>query len=255
MWGSRCIDRCEVAEPASVGRQRLERHEEIRIEARAPRTIPLLAVAPLFGAGTMVFVASTAGPAAAQAAPGVSAVSAFGVLAVVGDAQDNTIVISRDAAGRILVNNGDVRVIGSTPTVANTRTIAVVGGGGNDTITLDEVNGALPRATLIGGTGDDTLTGGSGNDLLIGQAGNDTLLGKGGADQLFGGADNDTLTGGDADDQAFGEAGDDLMVWNPGDDTDLNEGGDGIDTAKSTEATVPRRSARPPTGHGCASTE
>ena len=85
-----------------------------------PRTIPLLAVAPLFGAGTMVFVASTAGPAAAQAAPGVSAVSAFGVLAVVGDAQDNTIVISRDAAGRILVNNGDVRVIGSTPTVANT---------------------------------------------------------------------------------------------------------------------------------------
>ena len=158
--------------------------------------------------------------------------SAFGVLAVVGDAQDNTIVISRDAAGRILVNNGDVRVIGSTPTVANTRTIAVVGSGGNDTITLDEVNGALPRATLIGGTGDDTLTGGSGNDQLIGQAGDDTLLGKGGTDQLFGGADNDTLTGGDADDQAFGEAGDDLMIWNPGDDTDLNEGGDGVDTAQ-----------------------
>ncbi len=158
--------------------------------------------------------------------------SAFGVLAVVGDAQDNTIVISRDAAGRILVNNGDVRVIGSTPTVANTRTIAVVGSGGNDTITLDEVNGALPRATLIGGTGDDTLTGGSGNDQLIGQAGADTLLGKGGTDQLFGGADNDTLTGGDADDQAFGDAGDDLMIWNPGDDTDLNEGGDGVDTVQ-----------------------
>jgi Ca2+-binding RTX toxin-like protein len=180
----------------------------------------------------MVFVASTAGPAAAQATPGVSAVSAFGVLAVVGDGQDNTIVVSRDAAGRILVNNGDVRVIGSTPTVANTRTIAVAGGAGNDTITIDEVNGALPRATLIGGTGDDTMTGGSGNDLLIGQAGNDTLLGKGGFDQLFGGADNDTLTGGDADDQAFGEAGDDLMIWNPGDDTDVNEGGDGVDTAQ-----------------------
>jgi hypothetical protein len=79
-------------------------------------------------------------------------------------------------------------VNGGTPTVANTTLIQVFGQGGNDTITLDEANGALPRANLFGGAGNDTLIGGSGGDMLFGQAGNDTLLGKGGADFLFGGA-------------------------------------------------------------------
>ncbi len=134
--------------------------------------------------------------------------------------------------GKILINGGSVPVIGGTPTVANTRSILVLGLAGNDTLTMDEVNGALPKVTMIGGVGNDVMTGGSGDDILIGQSGNDTALGKGGFDQLFGGADNDTLTGGDADDQAFGEAGDDRMIWNPGDDTDLNEGGAGIDTTE-----------------------
>ena len=117
-------------------------------------------------------------------------------------------------------------------TVANTTLIQVFGQSGNDTIALDESNGALPAANLFGGDGNDTLTGGSGNDLLFGQAGNDTLIGKGGNDLLFGGAGNDTLIGGAGDDQMFGEAGNDLMIWNPGDGTDLMEGGDGIDTAQ-----------------------
>ena len=99
-------------------------------------------------------------------------------------------------------------------------------------ITLSEVNGALPRANLFGGAGNDVLTGGSGGDQLFGQSGNDTLLGKGGFDLLFGGSENDTLTGGDADDQVFGESGNDRMIWNPGDDTDLNEGGAGTDTVE-----------------------
>ena len=99
-------------------------------------------------------------------------------------------------------------------------------------ITLNEANGALPRAKLFGGAGNDTLTGGSGGDQLFGQAGNDTLEGRGGIDVLFGGTENDILTGGDADDQAFGESGDDRMIWNPGDDTDLNEGGAGVDTVE-----------------------
>ena len=106
------------------------------------------------------------------------------------------------------------------------------GQGGNDTITLDESNGALPAAQLFGGAGNDVLTGGSGADLLFGGAGNDTLLGKGGNDLLFGGAGNDVLTGGDGDDQVFGEGGNDRMIWNPGDDSDLFEGGDGVDTAE-----------------------
>jgi Ca2+-binding RTX toxin-like protein len=155
-----------------------------------------------------------------------------GVLSVLGDAQNNTIVVSRDAAGRILVNGGAVGILGGTATVANTTLIQVFGQDGNDTISLNEANGALPAANLVGGNGNDTLTGGSGNDVLLGQAGNDTLLGKGGNDQLFGGDGNDILVGGDGNDQVFGEAGNDRMVWNPGDDTDLNEGGAGTDTVE-----------------------
>jgi len=167
-------------------------------------------------------------------APAVSAAfnPAAGTLNVFGDALANAVTISRNAAGAILVNGGAVAVVGGTPTVANTISIAVFGQGGDDAITLNEANGALPKAMLFGGAGNDTLTGGSGADLLFGQEGNDVLLGRGGADLLFGGAGDDTLTGGDADDQAFGESGDDRMIWNPGDDTDLNEGGAGTDTVQ-----------------------
>src|SRR5689334_20891437 len=161
-----------------------------------------------------------------------SSFSSNGILTEIGDSLDNNIVTSRDAAGRILVNGGAVTTVGGTPTVANTTLIQVFGQGGNDTITMSEVNGALPAANLFGGDGNDVLTGGSGADQLFGQAGNDTLLGKGGNDLLFGGSENDTLSGGDADDQVFGQSGNDRMIWNPGDDTDLNEGGDGTDTVE-----------------------
>ncbi|MET0472728.1 MAG: calcium-binding protein, partial [Xanthobacteraceae bacterium] len=119
------------------------------------------------------------------------------LLTELGDSADNTITTSRDAAGQILVNGGSVPIQGGPATVANTALIQVFGQGGNDTITLDESNGALPAAQLFGGAGNDTLTGGSGGDLLFGQSGNDTLLGKGGNDLLFGGSGNDVLNGGD----------------------------------------------------------
>jgi Ca2+-binding RTX toxin-like protein len=154
------------------------------------------------------------------------------VLSVFGDATKNPITASRDAAGRILINGGAVPVLGGTATVANTDLIQLFGQAGNDTITVDETNGAMPAAQLFGGDGNDILTGGSANDLLFGQAGNDTLLGKNGNDQLFGGDGNDTLTGGAGDDQVFGQAGNDRMIWNPGDGSDLFEGGDGTDTAE-----------------------
>ena len=155
-----------------------------------------------------------------------------GVLTLFADANANNLLVSRDAAGNILVNGGAIQILGGTPTVANTTLIQAFGQDGNDIITLSEVNGALPRANLFGGVGNDVVTGGAGSDMLFGQAGNDTLLGKGGNDFLFGGAGNDVLTGGDGDDQMFGEAGDDRLIWNPGDDSDLFEGGAGNDTAE-----------------------
>src|SRR5690348_2812698 len=96
---------------------------------------------------------------------------ANGLLSVLGDARDNNVTVSRDAAGTILVNGGAIPVLGGTPTVANTSLIQVFGQGGNDTIALDEANGALPGALLSGGAGNDTLTGGSGDDLLFGGTG------------------------------------------------------------------------------------
>jgi Ca2+-binding RTX toxin-like protein len=154
------------------------------------------------------------------------------LLTVSGTNAGNTIEISRNAAGQILVNNGASPIVGGTPTVANTALITVYGQGGDDVITLNQTNGALPAANLFGGAGNDTITGGAGNDQLFGQAGNDTLNGAGGFDFLFGGDGNDTLTGGDADDQIYGEAGNDLIIWNPGDDSDLMEGGADVDTVQ-----------------------
>jgi Ca2+-binding RTX toxin-like protein len=109
--------------------------------------------------------------------PAVTAVlsAAQGVLTVTGDAQDNTITVSRDALGTILVNNGAITVQGGTPTTANTRLIQISGLGGNDNLSLDETNGALPGANIDGGDGNDVLSGGSGNDVLTGGAGNDTF--------------------------------------------------------------------------------
>jgi Ca2+-binding RTX toxin-like protein len=156
----------------------------------------------------------------------------FGLLSVLGDVQDNVIVVSRNGAGAIQVNGGAVPIAGGTPTVANTTLIAVFGLGGNDTISLNEANGPLPAAQLFGGAGNDSLTGGSGNDMLFGQAGNDSLQGKGGDDLLFGGNDDDVLQGGVGNDSVFGEAGNDRMIWNPGEGSDLNEGGAGVDTVQ-----------------------
>ena len=107
-------------------------------------------------------IAGTSSPASAA----TTATFTNGVLTVFGDGANNSIVISRDAAGKILVNNGAVAVVGGTPTVANTTLIQVFGQAGNDTISLNETNGALPRANLFGGINNDTLTGGSGADRV-----------------------------------------------------------------------------------------
>ena len=119
--------------------------------------------------------------------------AAHGVLTIVGNAHDNTVAVSRNAGGMIHVNSGAVRVRGGRPTFANTKLIQVFGLGGNDNLSLDETHGALPKANIFGGAGNDTISGGSGNDVLMGGSGNDILLGKGGNDLLFGGDGNDTM--------------------------------------------------------------
>lgn len=136
------------------------------------------------------------------------------LLIAAGDNNDNTIEFSRNNAGTIFINNGAVVPAGGVPTVANTVLINAIGGGGNDTISLDETVGPMPRAVLQGGEGDDTLTGGSGNDVLAGENGNDRLTGAKGSDTLVGGAGNDR------------------MIWNNGDGSDVMDGQAGNDTTE-----------------------
>ena len=75
-----------------------------------------------------------------------------GLLTTTGDDLANAITTSRNAAGTILINGGAVAVQGGTPTVANTALMQVFGQGDNDTITLDEANGALPSYTAATAT-------------------------------------------------------------------------------------------------------
>ena len=103
--------------------------------------------------------------------------AAAGVLSIFSDNLDNTVTVSRNAAGNILINGGAVAVLGGNPTVANTALIQAFGLGGNDNLLLDQSLGALPAANLFGGGGNDTVTGGSGDDQIFGQGDNDVLLG------------------------------------------------------------------------------
>src|SRR5262249_60860318 len=105
----------------------------------------------LLGGIVLGVAAAFAASPAANAATTATLIA--GVLSVFGDAAGNSITISRDAAGRILVNGGAIAVVGGTPTVANTSLIQVFGQGGDDVVALNEANGALPAANLFGGAG------------------------------------------------------------------------------------------------------
>ena len=136
-----------------------------------------------------------------------AALVAGGELKVTGDDQDNNIVISRTAGGTILVNNGAIPIVNGPATIANTNHLHLVGADGNDNISLDETNGALPDAALFGGTGNDSLVSGSGIDFIQGEAGNDTIL-MGASDDTF------SWNPGDGSDVVDGQAGSDDMVFN-----------------------------------------
>ena len=113
-------------------------------------------------------------PLEAREVPAVTAsfLAGSGTLSVFGDNLDNTITISRNAAGQILVNGGAVAVTGGTPTVANTALIQVFGQGGNDVI-----QGGFSTDSIFAGGGNDTIQVLEGEfiDHVNGESGLDTL--------------------------------------------------------------------------------
>lgn len=163
-----------------------------------------------------------------------------GILKVVGDETSNEIVVTRDNVGnlKVFVDNLALAITGGQPTLANTSLIQVEGLEGDDRIFIDDTNGVMPKARLLGGAGNDILTGSGAEDVLDGGPGDDVLMGRGGNDHLDGGQGADSLTGGSGNDTMVGGEGDDQFVWAPGDGSDVIEGQQGFDTLIFTGANV-----------------
>jgi uncharacterized secreted protein with C-terminal beta-propeller domain len=161
---------------------------------------------------------------------------AGGTWSIRGDADpahpDDTIIVDRNplhpARLRATVNG----VVVDTRVAANVNIIRIVGGAGDDTITINLPGTTRIRAQLGGGAGNDTITGGDGNDVISGGAGDDVLNGGGGDDTIRGGDGDDSLVGGRGHDSLYGQAGSDTLRGGGGFNT--LAGGAGQDTFYGT---------------------
>ena len=162
-------------------------------------------------AAAVFFLAAAAVPAHAT----VTASIVGAELRVAGDAAADAITVRL-----VTADTTRVEVLqGATPVGNFLRSlftaITIDAGGGDDTVLIDEINGAFTdtESTVIdGGDGNDTITGGIGAEMILGGLGNDTINPRRGNDVLFGGE------------------GDDRFIWNPGDGSDVVEGQAGTDT-------------------------
>lgn len=113
----------------------------------------------------------------------------------------------------------------------------VIGGSGDDTISLLFQTFDGIRGFADGGAGNDTIRGGSAQNTLIGGRGQDQIFGGSSADNLFGNEGEDTLNGSFGDDVLSGGQGADILNGDQGSDTFLGDqgadeinGGEGFDT-------------------------
>ena len=171
---------------------------------------------------------------------------AAGAWTIVGDANtalpDDTIVIEQNPANarqvRATINGAVVDV----RSAARVKSIHVVGGSGDDSITVN-VPGNTRIATLLeGGFGNDVITGGDGPDVILGGPGRDTLSGGAGNDEVRGNGGGDAIVGSGGDDALFGGAGVDSVRGGAGRNTldgglaiDAMYGTAGIDIARLDE--------------------
>ena len=153
-----------------------------------------------------------------------------GVVCLTDGADEACIGLLHDADGDGMV---EVYLGGGDDTItvdANAGlTVVVVGGDGNDTVTLGDciptpdtgrmVSASPALLQFHGGSGNDTAVGGMANDVLIGNAGNDDLAGKAGADRLEGSKGRDGLKGGKGPDALNGGAGVDHCRGGKGNDS------------------------------------
>ncbi|MFM7718130.1 MAG: calcium-binding protein [Actinomycetota bacterium] len=131
------------------------------------------------------------------------------------DGGDASWVIVVGTSGNELIDLGS---LGFTLNLVDMNTIGADGVGGNDTIFLAPLSGAV-EGLAYGGSGDDALFGSSMPDFLYAEDGDDTVTGGASNDLLFGGTGADSLSGGEGDDQLFGSAGSDSLIGGAGTDT------------------------------------
>jgi Ca2+-binding RTX toxin-like protein len=158
---------------------------------------------------------------------------ADGVLSIKGDAGSNSLTVSRNDAGAITLNG--LAVLDGQATVDNVQIIGMDGGEGNDTLRIDETNGAMPPGKFAGGPGNDHLVGGSRDDILDGAEGGDRIEGGAGADRIDGSAGNDKVIGGPGIDTVDLGADADEFTWKTGEGDDVMvDGGGQKDTLRVT---------------------
>ena len=159
-----------------------------------------------------------------------------------------TVIVQGDANVNVYTvdsNNGQLRVRegGASITASNsTSTVNVLGGSGDDMITISSIADVRALVLNIDGQADnDTISaadanigdvrlrlfGGDGNDTITGSRNNDTINGDDGDDSLIGGLGNDLFNGGDGNDTMAGDGGNDTLLGNTGNDS--VQGGDGND--------------------------
>ena len=151
-----------------------------------------------------------------------------GVLTIEGTEASDRLALRLQAgdAGVLQVDVGDDGSADFSFERADVASIAVDARGGDDSVRIDDSNGAFSDSiptTIDSGSGNDTIAGGKGVETLIGGDGNDTIDGNGGNDRAFLGA------------------GDDSFVWDPGDGSDTVDGQDGNDTLVFNGANVDER--------------
>ncbi|MCS7032951.1 MAG: hypothetical protein NZ561_03030, partial [Phycisphaerae bacterium] len=158
-------------------------------------------------------------------------ISGSGTLLVQGSELPETIEITDAPGARV---RASINGISTTFPARNVRRVAVLAGGGDDTIRLLSTAGASSDLAgqsgsdrIFGNGRDNLLRGGSGDDTLFGFGGEDTLLGDADDDVLDGGSGNDSLDGGSGDDRLFGFGGRDTLIGSDGSDTLL--GGSDVD--------------------------
>jgi hypothetical protein len=137
-----------------------------------------------------------------------------GTLEVRGGPRSDAVALRLGDRTQVQVDVGDDGSADFSFPIIDIRAIDVNMGRGNDSVRIDDANGAFTDTiptTIAGGPGDDSLIGGAG------------------AETFYGGAGNDTVDGGKGNDTAYLGDGNDVFSWDPGEGSDVIDGQGGRD--------------------------